>query len=95
MALGCALMLNIVLPINFNSPYKAHNMIHFWRKWHITLAEFLMNYIYYPLLRSLSNISFVVVMLVTIIVFFFSRLLARPFMDVYKLWINSWNRSCI
>ena len=70
MALGCALMLNIVLPINFNSPYKAHNMIHFWRKWHITLAEFLMNYIYYPLLRSLSNISFVVVMLVTIIVFF-------------------------
>ena len=77
MALGCALMLNIILPINFNSPYKAHNMIHFWRKWHITLAEFLMNYIYYPLLRFLPNISFLLAMLVTIIVFFLAGLWLR------------------
>ena len=63
-------MLNIILPINFNSPYKAHNIINFWKKWHITLAEFLMNYIYYPLLRTLPNISFFYVMLVTVIVFF-------------------------
>ena len=78
MALGCALMLNIILPINFNSPYKAHNMIHFWRKWHITLAEFLMNYIYYPLLRSLPNISFPLAMLATIIVFFLAGLWHGP-----------------
>ena len=78
MALGCALMLNIILPINFNSPYKAHNVIHFWKKWHITLAEFLMNYIYYPLLRSLPNISFPLVMLVTIIVFFLAGLWHGP-----------------
>ena len=78
MALGCALMLNIILPINFDSPYKAHNIIHFWRKWHITLAEFLMNYIYYPLLRSFSNISFFLVMFVTIIVFFLAGLWHGP-----------------
>ena len=78
MALGCALMLNIILPINFNSPYKAYNVIHFWRRWHITLAEFLMNYIYYPLLRSLPSISFLLVMLVTIIVFFLAGLWHGP-----------------
>jgi alginate O-acetyltransferase complex protein AlgI len=78
MALGCALMLNIILPINFNSPYKAYNMIHFWRKWHITLAEFLMNYIYYPLLRFLPSISFLLAMLATIIVFFLAGLWHGP-----------------
>ena len=78
MALGCALMLNIILPINFNSPYKAYNIINFWKKWHITLAEFLMNYIYYPLLRFLSNISFLYIMLVTIIVFFSAGLWHGP-----------------
>ena len=78
MALGCALMLNIVLPINFDSPYKSHNVIHFWKKWHITLAEFLMNYIYYPLLRSLPNISFFLVMFITIIVFFLAGLWHGP-----------------
>ena len=78
MALGCALMLNIILPINFNSPYKAYNIINFWKKWHITLAEFLMNYIYYPLLRSLPIISFFLVMLVTIIVFFLAGLWHGP-----------------
>jgi alginate O-acetyltransferase complex protein AlgI len=78
MALGCALMLNIILPINFNSPYKAHNIINFWKKWHITLAEFLMNYIYYPLLRTLPNISFFYVMLVTVIVFFLAGLWHGP-----------------
>ena len=78
MALGCALMLNIVLPINFDSPYKSHNVIHFWKKWHSTLAEFLMNYIYYPLLRSLPNISFFLVMFITIIVFFLAGLWHGP-----------------
>ena len=78
MALGCALMLNIILPINFNSPYKAYNMIHFWRKWHITLAEFLMNYIYYPLLRFFPSISFLLAMLATIIVFFLAGLWHGP-----------------
>jgi D-alanyl-lipoteichoic acid acyltransferase DltB (MBOAT superfamily) len=49
MAIGLGLMFGIVLPINFNSPYKARNIIDFWRKWHITLSDFLKNYIYIPL----------------------------------------------
>jgi len=49
MALGVALMFNIRLPINFNSPYKARNIQDFWRRWHITLSRFLRDYIYIPL----------------------------------------------
>ncbi len=49
MALGAALMFNIVLPINFNSPYKALDIQDFWRRWHITLGRFLREYIYIPL----------------------------------------------
>ena len=63
MALGSALMFNIRLPINFNSPYKALDIQDFWRRWHITLSRFLRDYIYIPLggnrtsdLRVLSNL---------------------------------------
>jgi D-alanyl-lipoteichoic acid acyltransferase DltB (MBOAT superfamily) len=49
MALGAALMFNIRLPINFNSPYKALDIQDFWRRWHITLGRFLREYIYIPL----------------------------------------------
>ncbi|HHH53646.1 MAG TPA: MBOAT family protein, partial [Bacteroidetes bacterium] len=49
MAIGIALLFNIRLPINFNSPYKATNIKDFWRRWHITLSRFLRDYIYIPL----------------------------------------------
>ena len=49
MALGAALLFNIRLPINFNSPYKARNIRDFWRRWHMTLSRFLKDYIYIPL----------------------------------------------
>jgi D-alanyl-lipoteichoic acid acyltransferase DltB (MBOAT superfamily) len=49
MAIGAALLFNIKLPINFNSPYKATNIQDFWRRWHITLSRFLRDYIYIPL----------------------------------------------
>lgn len=49
MALGAALMLNLKLPINFNSPYKAISIQDFWRRWHISLSRFLRDYIYIPL----------------------------------------------
>ena len=49
MAIGLALLFNIKLPINFNSPYKATNIQDFWRRWHITLGRFLKDYIYIPL----------------------------------------------
>lgn len=41
MAIGLALLFNIRLPINFNSPYKALSIQDFWRRWHMTLSRFL------------------------------------------------------
>ena len=49
MAIGLALLFNIRLPRNFNSPYKALNIQDFWHRWHITLSKFLTKYIYIPL----------------------------------------------
>ena len=49
MAIGLARMLGIKLPDNFESPYKANNIIDFWRRWHITLSRFLKTYLYIPL----------------------------------------------
>jgi D-alanyl-lipoteichoic acid acyltransferase DltB (MBOAT superfamily) len=49
MAIGIALLFNIKLPINFNSPYKALSIQDFWRRWHITLSRFLKEYVYIPL----------------------------------------------
>ncbi len=49
MAIGLARMFGIKLPLNFLSPYKAGNIISFWRRWHITLSKFLTDYLYIPL----------------------------------------------
>ena len=49
MAIGASLLFNILLPINFNSPYKALTIQDFWRRWHITLSSFLRHYLYIPL----------------------------------------------
>jgi alginate O-acetyltransferase complex protein AlgI len=49
MALGLSKMINIRMPINFFSPYKAVSIREFWRRWHITLSFFLRNYLYIPL----------------------------------------------
>ncbi|WP_374639314.1 MBOAT family protein [Hydrogenophaga sp.] len=49
MAMGAALMFNVRLPLNFDSPYKSLDIQEFWRRWHITLGRFLRDYIYIPL----------------------------------------------
>jgi len=49
MAIGAALLFNIHLPINFNSPYKSLSIQEFWRRWHITLSNWLRDYVYIPL----------------------------------------------
>ncbi len=49
MAIGLARLFGIKLPLNFNSPYKARNIVDFWRRWHITLSRFLRDYVYIPL----------------------------------------------
>ena len=49
MAIGISLMFGIFLPLNFNSPYKAISIVDFWRRWHMTLSQFLRDYLYIPL----------------------------------------------
>lgn len=49
MAIGISLMFGIRLPVNFDSPYKALNVVDFWRRWHMTLSRFLRDYLYIPL----------------------------------------------
>lgn len=49
MAIGISMLFGVRLPINFNSPYKASNIIDFWRRWHMTLSQFLRDYLYIPL----------------------------------------------
>jgi D-alanyl-lipoteichoic acid acyltransferase DltB (MBOAT superfamily) len=58
MAIGLGIMFNITLPINFNSPYKSASIIEFWRRWHMTLSEFLRQYLYFPLGGSRVRSSF-------------------------------------
>lgn len=66
MATGIALMFNIDLPMNFNSPYKALTISEFWKRWHMTLTRFFTTYIYIPLggnrkgeVRTLLNLMIV------------------------------------
>jgi D-alanyl-lipoteichoic acid acyltransferase DltB (MBOAT superfamily) len=49
MAVGLSKMIGVRLPLNFHSPYKAVNIIEFWRRWHMTLSRFLRDYLYVPL----------------------------------------------
>ena len=49
MAIGLSRLFGVHLPLNFASPYKATNIIEFWRRWHMTLSRFLRDYLYIPL----------------------------------------------
>ena len=68
-ATGIALLFNIKLPQNFDSPYKSTSIINFWQRWHITLSHFLTNYIYFPWAKSLKNVNFLNTMIITFLVF--------------------------
>jgi len=49
MAIGAARCFGIKFPVNFASPYKAGNIVEFWRRWHMTLSRFLRDYVYITL----------------------------------------------
>jgi len=55
MALGLARMFSISFPVNFNSPYKAQNIIDFWQRWHMTLSRYLGVYLYNPIAMAISR----------------------------------------
>ena len=48
-AIGSALLLGYRLPLNFNSPYRAQNLPDFWKRWHITLSNWLTDYVYFSI----------------------------------------------
>jgi alginate O-acetyltransferase complex protein AlgI len=48
-AIGAALILGFRLPVNFNSPYKATSISDFWKRWHISLSQWLRDYLYISL----------------------------------------------
>ena len=49
MAAAICMMIGFELPLNFDSPYKAVNILDFWKRWHITLTRFFTKYVYIPL----------------------------------------------
>lgn len=57
MAMGVGLMFGLMLPVNFNVPYRAVNLRDFWRRWHITLSRWLRDYVYIPLGGSREGIA--------------------------------------
>jgi alginate O-acetyltransferase complex protein AlgI len=48
-AIGSAMLLGFKLPANFNSPYQARSLVDFWRRWHITLSDWLRDYVFVSL----------------------------------------------
>ena len=70
MAIGIGRMFNIVIPINFNSPYKSRNFADYWRRWHMTLSRFLSDYVYKSL--GPKDRSFAAMMLGIMITFLVS-----------------------
>ena len=55
MACGAALFFGVRLPVNFDSPLQARNIIDFWLRWHVTLTRFLTAYVYNPLALALTR----------------------------------------
>jgi alginate O-acetyltransferase complex protein AlgI len=49
MAIGLGLFFGFKFPENFNSPYVSSSITEFWRRWHITLGNWMKNYLYIPL----------------------------------------------
>jgi len=48
-AIGIAMLMGFYLPKNFDSPYKATNPGNFWKRWHISLSNWLKDYLYIPM----------------------------------------------
>ena len=55
MAVGLAKMMNLEIPINFNSPYRANSLINFWQRWHISLTNAITACIYMPIVKYLKT----------------------------------------
>ena len=77
-ALGSALLFNIKLPQNFNSPLKATSIIDFWQRWHMTLTFFLTNYVFFNIARKFNNLNFFNSMIAIFITFMIAGIWHGP-----------------
>jgi len=69
-ARGSAILLGFYLPENFDFPYFSTSIADFWRRWHITLGDWIRNYLYFPLGGSRKGLgrtclNLLIVMLIT------------------------------
>ena len=55
MAVGLGLLLGFRLPENFNFPYLARSIADFWRRWHMSLARWLQEYLFLPVAYAVSR----------------------------------------
>ncbi|QQG36302.1 MAG: MBOAT family protein [Micavibrio aeruginosavorus] len=56
MAIGSAYLLGIRLPVNFRTPYLSQGPREFWQRWHITLSNWIRDYLYIPLGGSRGSV---------------------------------------
>ena len=66
-SIGCALLLGINLPPNFNRPFATTSIIEFWKRWHMSLTSWIKKYLFYPL--ALSPIGKIGIFPITILTF--------------------------
>jgi alginate O-acetyltransferase complex protein AlgI len=58
LAIGCARLIGIELPENFNRPFLKRNIRELWTNWHMSLTSWLVDYIYWPIVRKLRNLEY-------------------------------------
>jgi alginate O-acetyltransferase complex protein AlgI len=55
MAIGLCKMMGFTIPENFNFPYISRSITEFWKRWHISLGNWMRNYLYIPLGGNQGN----------------------------------------
>lgn len=58
LALGCARLIGIQLPENFNNPFLKRNIRELWANWHMSLTSWLVDYVYWPIVRKFRSIGY-------------------------------------
>jgi D-alanyl-lipoteichoic acid acyltransferase DltB (MBOAT superfamily) len=58
LALGCARLIGVELPENFNNPFLKRNIRELWANWHMSLTSWLVDYIYWPIVRKFRGLDF-------------------------------------
>jgi len=68
-ALGAAQVMGFTLVENFNRPFRAHSIVEFWRRWHISLSSWFRDYFFLPLAFSWRRFGFLCIPFATLITF--------------------------